>query len=86
MKNKRLVSFNNKGQFVIETVLLLVISTMLFAALAKSFKERQIMENILVKPWEKISGMIENGVWGSPQKTRYVHPNNPYSVATLKQN
>jgi competence protein ComGC len=76
---------NNRGQFVIEMVLLMVISMMLFAALINTFKEKQIMENILVKPWEKISGMIENGVWGGPAQTRSIHPHNPYSVATLQE-
>lgn len=76
---------NQRGQFVIEAVLLLVISLMLFLALIKSFKEHQIMENILVKPWEKVSGMIENGVWGLPNATRKRHPHNPSAVSTVMQ-
>lgn len=84
MKAKKRPS-NQKGQFVIEAVLLMVISLMLFLGLMKSFKDKQILENILVKPWDKIAGMIENGAWGSAQNTRSKHPHNPDAVSTLKQ-
>lgn len=76
---------NQRGQFVIEAVLLLVISLMLFAALIKTFKDHQIIESILVKPWEKVSGMIENGAWGLPNATRRIHPHNPSAVSTVMQ-
>lgn len=77
---------NKKGQFVIEAVLLMVISLMLFTALMKSFKDKQIAENILSKPWQKISGMIENGVWADAASSKKRHPHNQKNVATLRQN
>ncbi|MCK6599036.1 MAG: hypothetical protein L6Q37_11785 [Bdellovibrionaceae bacterium] len=77
---------NQAGQFVIEAVLILFLSVMLFTALVKSFKDKEIIENILTKPWSKIAGMLENGAWGDPAATRAIHPNNHENVATLKQN
>ncbi len=74
------------GQFVIEAVLLLSIGIMLLMGLKKWADESQIFANIFTKPWAKISGMIENGAWGDPGSTRRIHPHNPNSVATLKQN
>lgn len=85
MKDTKALSGDNKGQFVIEAVLLMVISIMLFAALMKSFKEKQIVENILTKPWQKIAGMIENGVWADAASSKKRHPHNQKNVATLKQ-
>lgn len=85
MKEVKVLS-NKNGQFVIEAVLLMVITIMLFTALMQSFKDKQILENIVSKPWQKIAGMIENGVWGDAVATKKLHPNNPETVATLKQN
>lgn len=70
---------------MIEAVLLLTMGVMLLAGLKKWADEKQIFAGILVKPWVKISGMIENGVWGDPNGTRLKHPHNPEMVATLQQ-
>lgn len=70
---------------MIEAVLLLTIGVMLLAGLKKWADEKQIFAGIFVKPWGKISGMIENGVWGDPASTRAKHPHNPEMVATLQQ-
>jgi hypothetical protein len=75
----------SKGQFVIEAVLLLSIGLMLLMGLKKWAQDSQIFANILTKPWVKISGMIENGVWGDPASTRSKHPHNHEKVATLQQ-
>jgi hypothetical protein len=76
---------DSKGQFAIEAVLLLTISLMGFMALIKGVKDQGLIENIFTKPWVKISGMIENGAWGDPNRTRSVHPHNWKTVATLQQ-
>lgn len=82
------VDFKNrksKGQFVIEAVLLLSIGVMMLMALKNWADQSQIFANIMTKPWAKISGMIENGAWGTPASTRSYHPHNHEKVATLKQ-
>jgi hypothetical protein len=75
----------SKGQFAIEAVLLLCIGLSLLLGLKKWANDSQIFANIFTKPWGKISGMIENGAWGSPDSTRNKHPHNPEKVATVKQ-
>lgn len=75
----------SKGQFAIEAVLLLVISMMLMLKLKTWADESQIFANIMVKPWMKIAGMLENGAWGDPRSTRTYHPHNPDKVATLQE-
>lgn len=88
MRPKQNVKFNNrksKGQFVIEAVLLLTIGLMILMGLKKWAAEKQIFVNIFTKPWATVSGMIENGVWGTPASTRSKHPHNPESVATLQE-
>lgn len=75
---------SNRGQFVIEAVLLLTIGIMIMLALKNWAQDSQIFANIFTKPWVKISGMMENGVWGDPASTRALHPHNPNKVATLQ--
>lgn len=74
----------SNGQFVIEAVLIMVISSMLFMSFAKWFRDKGVLENILAKPWSKIANMIEKGNWTDP-KGNCIHPNNPECVATNKQ-
>lgn len=84
-QNRKKSRVNDRGQFAIEAVLLLTIGLMLFVSLKKWADDSQIFANIFTKPWQKISGMMENGVWGTPGATRSKHPNNPNQVATLKK-
>jgi hypothetical protein len=71
---KRLVS-NNKGQFLIETVLTMVLTVGLFIAATGQLKESKALSKLIGGPWEKVSGMIESGVWASPDEARKKHPN-----------
>ena len=75
MKTARIIR-NSKGQFVVEAVLLMVLSLGLFMFASKYLREQKVISNMVENPWNRVSTMIESGVWGpyTPQQlTR--HPN-----------
>ena len=67
---------NERGQFALEAVLLMTV--MLSAVLLglKILKQNDVLSNLVESPWERTSGMIENGVWGPPAAHRKDHPYN----------
>ncbi|MFM6929445.1 MAG: TadE/TadG family type IV pilus assembly protein [Bdellovibrio sp.] len=65
-----------KGQFVIEAVLLMVVMLGIFLASINALKEGQFLAKLISGPWVKISGMIESGVWEDEKVTKKTsHPN-----------
>ena len=73
---------NKKGQFVIETVLMMIITISLFLWGMGELRESKILAKLVSGPWLQISGMIEAGVWDAPERARGSHPNtNPRSLS-----
>lgn len=66
---------NQKGQFVIEAVLLMVVMLSIFMASVNALKDGQYLAKLISGPWEKIAGMIESGVWDGAAAARKNHPN-----------
>lgn len=62
------------GQFMLESVLLM---TMLFGMamlVKKQFKERHIISKLVAGPWNKVAGMMSNGVWKPEASGHDMHP------------
>lgn len=66
---------NQKGQFVIEAVLLATVTLALFMFITKQLQESKFLAKLVGEPWSYIAGMSESGVWDSPDKARKKHPN-----------
>lgn len=67
---------NNRGQFVIESVLLIALMFFGFVAGVKILKEGQVFSLLVDGPWSKTASMIENGTWdANPAAGRTNHPN-----------
>lgn len=66
---------NNKGQFVIETVLMMMITIGTFMWAMNQLRDNKYLARLIGQPWQQISGMIESGVWGTPDTVRGKHPN-----------
>ncbi|MGE5086024.1 MAG: hypothetical protein ACM3MG_06950 [Bacillota bacterium] len=65
-----------KGQFVIEAVLLMVVMLAIFMVSVNALKDGQFLAKLISRPWEKISGMLESGVWENEKVTKKTsHPN-----------
>ncbi|WII73909.1 hypothetical protein QJS83_08475 [Bdellovibrio sp. 22V] len=82
---KRAVS-NNKGQFVIETVLMMIVTISVFLWATNQLRESKFLAKMIAGPWQKVSGMIEAGVWDTPDKARQLHPNQIDRSLTVKPN
>jgi len=54
---------NQRGQLVVESVLLLVVMIAVMTLMIKGLKNSDYVGNLSFKPWAKISGMVECGVW-----------------------
>lgn len=67
--------FNHKGQFVIETVLLMIVTVGFFLWGTNQLREGKFLAKMIGGPWQKVSGMIESGVWAAPETARKQHPN-----------
>ncbi len=63
------------GQMITEAVLILVILMMVTFSVAAYFKNNEVVKTLVSGPWQNLAGMLQNGVWGPPNKTSIVHPN-----------
>ncbi len=54
---------NQRGQLIVEAVLLMAIGAMLSAFIVNYLKDNQFAQNLVAKPWELLGGMVECGVW-----------------------
>lgn len=75
MKIKTHGKLNNKGQFVIEAILLIVVLLGVFMLTTRTLREQKVFQKLIAGNWPKISGMAENGVWEDPSTGRKKHPN-----------
>lgn len=65
---------NQSGQAVIEALLII---TLLFGAvyiISEQFKSGEYLIQVVEGPWQKLSGIIQNGVWRSPEESMNLHP------------
>jgi hypothetical protein len=75
---------NQKGQIVVEYILLMAILVAIFTFVKTQFQQQQILAKFVSTPWDTLSGVIENGVMGSPVKTKNMHPNMLYRHASME--
>lgn len=65
---------NQKGQAITEAVLIMVVFLGVTFLVANYFKDEEIVAGLIKKPWQSISGMIQNGVWEEPTAGGPKHP------------
>lgn len=66
---------NERGQFVIEAVLLMVLSIGLLTLALRGLKDGKVLGNLVSGPWTKMAGMIESGSWSPADTAAKNHPN-----------
>lgn len=66
---------NERGQFVVEAVLLMVLSIGLLTLGLRTLKDGNILGNFISGPWARVAGMIESGSWETPDVAAKKHPN-----------
>jgi hypothetical protein len=55
---------NQRGQLVVEAVLLLAIIAGVSILVSSRLKKSNFAQGLVTTPWEKMSGMVECGNWG----------------------
>lgn len=74
---------NQRGQFVIEGLLLMVVLLSVFVFLSGKIKESGIVSQMVTGPWSKIAGMTETGTWQEAgPAARESHPNSYNRIFT----
>ncbi|MFP5518335.1 MAG: hypothetical protein ACLGGX_00400 [Bdellovibrionia bacterium] len=58
---------NSRGQFAIETILIMLIMVSALLWTTNMIREEQLLAKLIGGPWAKVNGMIECGSW-APQK------------------
>jgi hypothetical protein len=81
-KSSKWLLSNKQGQFVVEAMLLMVLSIGLLYGGLKVMRDGNVLSNLISGPWEKVAGMIESGVWESADKAAAKHPNSKNRVLT----
>ncbi len=59
---------NQKGQGVVEAVLLLVVIVSVSMLVSNELQKRKFIQNLIAQPWSTLTGMIECGVWTGCEK------------------
>lgn len=76
---------SQKGQVLIEAVLLLTLIIGLWSLFSRTAKQAKWFESMISGPWTTMSGMIENGVWESEKKAQAKHPNHFTRVVSYRE-
>lgn len=76
---------NQKGQVLVEAVLLLTLVVGMWSVFSKFAKQKKWFDSLVNGPWQTMSGMIETGVWLPPQQSKPKHPNNFNRVISLRE-
>ena len=63
------------GQMSTEAILIMVLLLGVTALVTNHFKDQEVLKTLVSDPWQSVAGMLQNGVWGAPDKTNVSHPN-----------
>jgi uncharacterized membrane-anchored protein len=65
---------NQSGQFVLESILLMVVLMGLLAAVTAYFDQNGVISSMVKGPWTNLAGLIQNGVWKPIAAGEQQHP------------
>lgn len=77
-------SAKQKGQVTTELVLMIVVMFAVTLTVSTAFRNNEFLASLVSGPWNSLSGMIQNGVWGDPIETMKKHPNQFRRVSTVR--
>ena len=75
---------NRRGQAVLESILILVAFFAVTSAIGASFRQNELFSGMISAPWERLAGMLENGVWLPRNQGRALHPNHHLRHISIK--
>jgi hypothetical protein len=75
---------NNRGQFILEAILVMVIFMGIVVLVAGYFQKNDVLSSLIKGPWQRLSGMLQNGEWMSPAQSQAYHPSQPSRHVTIE--
>jgi hypothetical protein len=75
---------NRSGQVSVELILIMTLLAAVATLIANGLKENKVVEGYVQGPWDKLSGMIENGNWAGGKRAKAQHPNHRLRGVSLK--
>lgn len=75
---------NERGQITIEIVLMLAFTLGIALLVSKTFRSEEYLANLVSGPWRSVAGLVQNGVWGTPEETMNQHPNQSARVNSVR--
>jgi hypothetical protein len=75
---------NQRGQFVLEGILLMVVFMGLVALVASFFQSNEVLKNLVKTPWTNLAGMLQNSAWAPPQASQNLHPSRAFRHVTIE--
>tara|TARA_B100001248_G_scaffold262582_2_gene259652 strand:+ start:5737 stop:5991 length:255 start_codon:yes stop_codon:yes gene_type:complete len=75
---------HQSGQTAVEFILMSVVIITITLLIAREVRNSDMIASMVTGPFERIEGMVENGVWLSPKKGKEMHPNYLKRSVSLK--
>lgn len=73
-----------KGQATTEAILILVLMLAIAGSVSAVFRQNELLAQLVRAPWDKISGMIQNGNWSSPASSSQIHPSHHFRHISIQ--
>lgn len=77
---------NQRGQIIIEYILMMVVMLTVSFMLQKWAKDKNFIQAFAFQPWGRLNGMIQCGTWspcGVEEKKPGLHPNTKERILSL---
>ena len=75
---------NQRGQFVVEGILIMVVFMGILAMLSSFFNKNEVLKNLVKAPWTNLAGMLQNSEWTSPENGQPMHPGHAGRHVTIE--
>ena len=75
---------NQKGQFVLEAILLMVVFMGFLAFVTSYFDKNGVLASMVKGPWTNLAGMMQNGQWKPMDAGQITHPTKHGRHVTLE--
>lgn len=66
---------NQKGQLIIEAILIIVALFAVTFLVGTYFRDHDFVKKLIQGPWKNLAGLIQNGVWQPLEQSAASHPN-----------
>jgi len=74
---------NERGQFVVEGILIMVVFFGIVAMVGAFFHKSEVLKNLVKAPWTNLAGMLQNSEWEPATSGQARHPARAFRHVTI---